>query len=504
MQINLETGDVHFLLTKEGLPLFTLDDIAEIFEFGIDFASFTLEQPEPPSTSLHPFQHMRYFPSNLSGTNYLRTMAAADVLLKQFTTGVEINVDFPFSMRLTMAENGLLEHLPPKLREMLRPLHTRENSRVHFTEKAHRFWIDVESVDIEYESVEGKPVDIFKVGAAKASVKQFPLATDINGRKIDDEEKKAKDGDDLTAEAQFAIDMTANYEEIGQYFPELLRLEQLIKISFVYRLIRAQINGIDEKVNSTTSIATKVSKQLEGIRAQISQYPINTPTAVEKHMDEARRNFRATRDLSRYALDESGTEAHIISQLRDAETDLQNQLQKLFCEHYALHRKDVSLGCIDSWLRGRNTEHLNKILIDGDKAKMQRLKASILNSVGCPFRMEDSVIDPNKVWADEDGNCTWLPAAFCNPASESGNGAQGRSHVTIYGGVKLTPAGREAVVPISQSRIPSGWLGSGVANSRGVLHGAPKVLRTLAQESKPSGWLFSLFGGNTSCLVLKL
>ncbi len=46
--------------------------------------------------------------------------------------------------------------------------------------------------------------------------------------------------DDQSAEAQFARIFTKYYDEIGKYFPELLRLKELYKLSILSRIIQAK------------------------------------------------------------------------------------------------------------------------------------------------------------------------------------------------------------------------------------------------------------------------
>lgn len=63
---------------------------------------------------------MRYYPKELEGSDYLKTLLHTDYLLKMFSQGVEINSQTPFEIRSVY--EGLLHRLPLDLARTLRPI----------------------------------------------------------------------------------------------------------------------------------------------------------------------------------------------------------------------------------------------------------------------------------------------------------------------------------------------------------------------------------------------
>lgn len=142
-QINFETGSINLLLKEKPIPkkssgfmkkwqnlfgqdqeaeeedveeLFSMQDVSEIFQNGISFSLFSLEEPDSLMRS-HPFQEAKYIPQRIAGTNFLKSLIRADVLLKELTTGVETNAKPPFAFR---SSEHLLSRLPPELAQLLR------------------------------------------------------------------------------------------------------------------------------------------------------------------------------------------------------------------------------------------------------------------------------------------------------------------------------------------------------------------------------------------------
>src|SRR5205085_2119670 len=95
-RINKVTGEVSFLFYGQGL--FTMEDTMEILGNGITCAFYTLEPPDVKQRH-NPYQKQIYGPNCISRTRYLATLLGADYLLKMFSTGTEVNADYPFEFR---------------------------------------------------------------------------------------------------------------------------------------------------------------------------------------------------------------------------------------------------------------------------------------------------------------------------------------------------------------------------------------------------------------------
>ncbi|EKD72361.1 MAG: hypothetical protein ACD_45C00694G0001 [uncultured bacterium] len=220
-EIDGETGNINLLLKEwhEGdspsLRLFTDYDIVQMISLGIDGGALSLDHVDPHK-KFHPLQIVRYAPSQLKDTEYLKTLFMTDYLLKMFSIGAEISADSPYLIRRI---DNLLASLPEHLRKLLKSY----SDKTHRT--PHRLWITTESIECQYMQI-GERITVC-YGDVKTIVKTHPLEFDFEGKLVDTED----DPDDNSPEARFARSITQNYREIGSYFPEFLRLEQLVKIS---------------------------------------------------------------------------------------------------------------------------------------------------------------------------------------------------------------------------------------------------------------------------------
>src|SRR5690606_30763637 len=123
--------------------LFTNYDIRDVFN-GIESSFFTLDQPDGKH-EYHPFQHMKYTPPTLKGTDTLATLLMTDYVLKCLTTGKEASGIVPFNLR--DISEGFMKEFPEKIKKDL-ILETKNS----FSKAAHRFWID--AGDLEYDVLE--------------------------------------------------------------------------------------------------------------------------------------------------------------------------------------------------------------------------------------------------------------------------------------------------------------------------------------------------------------
>lgn len=244
VRINLKTGGIK-LVCQPANPrethtfLFNHVDIEEVFSYRIGSTFFSLDPIDSSLRPLHPCQTMRFDKDIPHQTEFVKTMFFTDYLLKFFTTGTEISSFFPFDTRSTC---GLLERLPLHLRKVLQPLHDSEQ----IDQKAHRFWI--ESEQIPYKLVEhgadGDEIH-FYFGDVKMKVKKHLLVKDKNGNLIDSPD----DDSDNTPEAVFAREFTKHYDEIGLYFPEFLRLRELVKLATAQVIVSSIIESNKKKYN---------------------------------------------------------------------------------------------------------------------------------------------------------------------------------------------------------------------------------------------------------------
>ncbi|CAF1067100.1 unnamed protein product [Didymodactylos carnosus] len=227
---NMETGEINFLfqpecvISKDGL--FDVNDVKEVLANDITSSTFTLDPPNS-ECRWHPFQEMKYTPSALSNTNYKNTLLYAGYLLKMISTDIEVCSKPPFQMR--QISNGFMKRLPEWLQNKLKPI----NNKLKL-DNLHRFWIEAQKITYQADSNKNRHSNIltYYLGDVKMYVKTQLMQYDEKGHVIGDTNDQSNSNDlvDDSPEAHFARTFTKYYDQIGLYFPELLRLKELLQL----------------------------------------------------------------------------------------------------------------------------------------------------------------------------------------------------------------------------------------------------------------------------------
>lgn len=378
-----DSGIIDFILRqakKTEQNLFDATDLIDIIQNGIYYGHFTLD---PPNTDYHshPFNEMRYLPKRLSKVpNYLLTLLHTDYLLKMISTGVEINAFEPFEMR-SSTEN-LVQRLPAHIRDELQAIAVKKSGLI--TDSIHRFWIQPQSA-IEYEQTVYKGffgrkydniIQYYLSDNLKMCVKQHRMKYDEKGNLIDDTDENE---DDQSAEAQFARTFTKYYDEIGECFPELLRLKELIKLGFIARIIQVRYESQCEFASRIEN-STELDKYLKELRDKIGRYPTGSEEADAKIL-----------------------------------TAISNNL----CKQFFCKKSNIKPYLLD-WLKCNRQQALSNYVKQNliqEKAKLkftiERLKLFYNNSQ-----------DSDRTMSNDPSICSWVPAAFSSDLSRK-----------IYGGV---------------------------------------------------------------------
>lgn len=178
-EINNKTGEINFFMTPwtQGRPvyekIFTLFDLQEMLEKNITGAIFSLD-PVDPDMEYHPYNLMRFTPSQLCDSELLNTMLLTDYILKFMTTNQEINGLYPFEQKPVAS---MLQHLPAYLRKIIEDFHAEQHSGA-----LHRFWIEAEEIDISIdEASSNEEITKMALGSLKMMVKKHRMERDING-----------------------------------------------------------------------------------------------------------------------------------------------------------------------------------------------------------------------------------------------------------------------------------------------------------------------------------
>ena len=179
-EVNHKTGGINFFMVPwtQDRPIyektFTLFDVQEMVEKNLGGAIFSLD-PVDPQKPYHPFNLMRFSPSQLCESELLNTMLLTDYVLKFLTTNQEVQGQYPFDQRPVAP---MIQHLPEYLRKIIDDFQNEQ----HFG-SLHRFWIEAEELDISLSDVEIKNDDITRIGLGnlKMIVKKHRMERDIHG-----------------------------------------------------------------------------------------------------------------------------------------------------------------------------------------------------------------------------------------------------------------------------------------------------------------------------------
>ncbi len=182
--------------------------------------------------------------------------------MKSLSMGVEVSAMAPFAIR--DAEEGLYKRMPKKLRKKFIEL---KNKIPETTNKVNRFWI--QAGDITYFSNESKDEITYFLGECKMEVKKHLMVRDEYGKLVDSE----KDEDIDSKEAKFAKLMTEEYLNLGQIFPEFLKLIELVKLQSLAYLAQNFHHKI--KIASDEAVVSRreVKEVLRKIKAKVD-YPL--------------------------------------------------------------------------------------------------------------------------------------------------------------------------------------------------------------------------------------
>ena len=364
---DMNTGEVQFnfepatSFRNQDDALFSVDDVTEIFKNGLPYAFFTLNQPSNDFHA-HPFQEMLYSPSSLLYTQYLATLLHADYLLKMFTTGTEVCSKPPFDMR--PIDQGFFKRLPEYLQEKLKPLHKCERNRS--LGRAHRFWIEADEVVYEQQVTETRIT--CRVADVRLRVRKHLLIRDSEGRLVDDEAENESEEEKHSAESQFAEIFTKYYDEIGAYFPELLRLKELLKLSALYIFAQSHYERLTKPVDYNSIITHLTTKSIQ------LEYPKATNASVDTYYNKVlSENGVSSWDVP--SDQASSLRSKIRTQLEEVDREILNTVTSNFCEQSHVNVSNVARNLVDAWLRAytNSTKELAQFIADGLSAHHHQL-----------------------------------------------------------------------------------------------------------------------------------
>ena len=220
---NETSGEIRLLLTR-WMPgdrledkLFTHDDLIDLVKGGVGQAVFSLDA-NSAFRKFDPLQVVRFSPSRLRGTEYLRRLFGADYLMKELSQGMQIQGEPPYN---TKPIDSLLEGIDESVKhEILIAANTAPEQE----QQATRFWIQMGEIP-RCETHRGYGVYV-QYGDPDVMVKKQLLTLDANGDMVD----APINVDDKSREAKFAHALTKHYKTLSSTLP-VLKLEQFYKIT---------------------------------------------------------------------------------------------------------------------------------------------------------------------------------------------------------------------------------------------------------------------------------
>ncbi len=218
-------------------------------------------------------------------------------------------------------------------------------------------------------------------------VKQHRMKYDELGNLIDDENEQS-------AEAQFARIFTKYYDTIGEYFPELLRLKELLKLSVLSRIIKARYECQCEFVSRIENDPA-IDTYLQEIKQKVDYYLTASDQVDEK---------------------------------------LVNTILKILSTQFFCKKSNLKPYIID-WLRYGRQQALSKYIKQSLINQKTKLKFTVEK---LHFFYDDSG-DDDQIMSRDSSKCSWVPAAFAIDSNMKVYGG-----IALYGNVKQTSGIKEA------------------------------------------------------------
>ncbi|UJR11430.1 hypothetical protein I4U23_015610 [Adineta vaga] len=268
------------LMEAEDKPaLFNSDDVEMVMKKGITGASFSLDPPLA-SELPHPFQKATWLPHDaLTDTDFLSTLLHADLWLKSMNFRTEMSARFPFDVR-PIRENS--SSAPSS--DLFQRLFSNDELEDNELLSATRIWI--ESGPIKYNRIDQDDVTTYVLGPPNMQVKYESYIRQVKNNETGFIETHI--GGTSPRYDHFTTVVTENYNEFGNYFPELLRLGELSKLTGIALIFQHHYRELRKSLSppSFDSIAQLLTSS--NLRSQVfgGAWPYVTHIRVESTLDQ--------------------------------------------------------------------------------------------------------------------------------------------------------------------------------------------------------------------------
>lgn len=315
--------------------------------------------------------------------------------------------------------------LPQHLQEKLKPLHKCERNSSHG--RAHRFWIEAD--EIVYERQATATHVLYRVADVRMRVRKHLLIRDTEGKLIDDDAGDETEEQKHSAESQFAEAFTKHYEEIGSYFPELLRLKELFKLGALYVFAESYYQHLIEPIDENFIITHLTTQRME------VEYPRATSVSVESEYSKLlTKNNVSSSEVP--AAQANSLRSQILSQLQQRDQEVVHAFTRNYCEQAHMNITSTATDLVRAWLNGNSnsTREMAKFISTGISTHHRQL-AKPLEKLEIQLRNHRN---EGETMRHNDNSCNWVPAAFWKDP-DGGH--------CVYGGVNMLPKFTEGSVP---------------------------------------------------------
>jgi hypothetical protein len=222
------------------------------------------------------------------------------------------------------------------------------------------------------------------VADVRLRVRKHLLIRDFEGKLIDDEEANENEEEKRSAESQFAKAFTDHYNEIGSYFPELLRLKELLKLSALYVFARSRYEHLKEPVNHYW-----IKTNLAETRRKI-EYPQATTTQVDEYY-HAGLSKNGTSSWNVPSDEERSARSMSRSQLEEVDRKIVDDVVENICEEAHTSASSTARSCVKAWLDGQynGAEQLVRFIANVLTARDQALMRPIEQLGICIRKLEN-------------------------------------------------------------------------------------------------------------------
>ena len=421
--LDLENPSLQLLVVKadkKNAGLVSQNDLSECLQLPNGPLFFSLDPPDE-DYRYHPFQAFRYEPKELQGSTLLHTMFETDYLMKSFSVGTEVSSVPPFKQR--SCKEGLLAKLPRHLQNALRPMFERGQSQSHM----QRFWIQADQIKYDETINNGKLT--IKVKKPKITIRNHPQMIGTDGKLKD----TSGNVNTNSPEFKFATDLTTYYDEIGKHFPMFARLQEIVKLWFLSRIIQNKLQEFKDKAQGEYIVPTHI---LEDCQERDRQEKLNS---LWKNLSEIKERYKSLYGHVDYQLD---FEMEIARQLANTFNGDQHTIQRLVDQwlgsSYTSFRSsnDFYSVSFDNWLQLRQYELCDYLCNCLPQISSYDIKKAWQPKFQREYSLFSDLVDKLKgpdVKPKLPANfCNWVPAALF----DKNNGSR---FCFCYGGVLITP-----------------------------------------------------------------